>query len=120
MMIAFVSDQYWPSVSGVSVSVLAFKLRIHLFVTDYQGSAEYDARHPEIEVSRFRSYQVFPTDESRLAHRSERSSFFAELEELQPHLIHVHTEFNLGKMALDYGKKRNIPVLLTCHTIGRN
>ena len=48
MNIAYFSDQYWPSISGVSVSVDAFRKnlclmghRVVLFVPDYPGVDEF-------------------------------------------------------------------------------
>ncbi|MDR3628857.1 MAG: glycosyltransferase [Desulfocapsaceae bacterium] len=123
MNIAYFSDQYWPSISGVSVSIDAFKKqltlmghRTALFVPEYPGSELHDQKEQLKDVFRFRSYKVLINDENRLVYRSEKKKIFSLLDEFQPQIIHVHTEFSLGKIATHYAKKRKIKLVMTAHT----
>jgi 1,2-diacylglycerol 3-alpha-glucosyltransferase len=126
MIIAYFSDQYWPSISGVSVSVDAFKKhlclmghRVALFVPDYPDAAGRDDERTD-DVYRFQSHAIAFNDENRLVCRSEKKKIFAILDTLRPDIIHVHTEFALGKIATDYAKKRGIRLVMTAHTNWEN
>ena len=127
MNIAYFSDQYWPSISGVSVSVDAFKKhlcllghRVIIFVPDYPGAVEYDQNEDVQDVHRFQSHKILFNDENRLVCRSEKRKIFALLDHLQPEIIHVHTEFALGKIAASYARKRRIKLVMTAHTNWEN
>ncbi|MDR3629169.1 MAG: glycosyltransferase [Desulfocapsaceae bacterium] len=123
MTIVYFSDQYWPSISGVSVSVDAFKKqlclmgrRVILCVPDYPGADVYDQNQQVKDVYRFQSHKIAFNDENRLVCRSERKKIFALLDSLQPKIIHVHTEFALGMIGTSYAKKRKIKLVMTAHT----
>jgi 1,2-diacylglycerol 3-alpha-glucosyltransferase len=123
MTIAYFSDQYWPSISGVSVSVDAFKkqisrmgYRVVLFVPDYPGAGEYDQKEQVEDVFRFKSHKILFNDENRLVCWSEKKKIFALLDVLHPEIIHIHTEFSLGKIAISYARKRKIKLVITAHT----
>ena len=107
MNIAYFSDQYWPSISGVSVDAFKKHLcllgrRVIVFVPDYPGAVEYDQIEDAQDVHRFQSHTIAFNDENRLVCRSEKRKIFALLDHLQPEIIHVHTEFALGKIATSY------------------
>jgi 1,2-diacylglycerol 3-alpha-glucosyltransferase len=123
MTIVYFSDQYWPSISGVSVSVDAFKkqlclmgYRVVLIVPDYPGANTFDCKLQAKDVYRFKSRKIAFNDENRLVCRSEKKKIFALLDSLQPKIIHVHTEFTLGRIGTGYAKKRKIKLVMTAHT----
>jgi glycosyltransferase involved in cell wall biosynthesis len=123
MTIVYFSDQYWPSISGVSVSVDAFKkelclmgYRVVLFVPDYPDADAFDHNQQAKDVYRFKSHKIAFNDENRLVCRSEKKKIFALLDSLQPKIIHVHTEFVLGRIGTSYAKKRRIKLVMTAHT----
>ncbi len=108
MNIVYFSDQYWPSISGVSVSVDAFKkhfclmgYRVIVCVPDYPGADAFDRDQHVKDVYRFKSHKLGFNDENRLVCRPEKKKIFALLDTLQPKIIHVHTEFALGKIGTD-------------------
>ena len=119
MKIVYVSDQYWPSVSGVPVSMDSFKdnfakrgHHISLIVPDYPEAAEWDKKHNSKNIFRFRSRSIFFNKENRLVYKSEKKRIYL----LRPDIIHIHTEFTLAKIVVKYAKKNNIPLVLTAHT----
>ncbi len=123
MIIAYFTDQYWPSISGVSVSVDAFSReltkmghRVYLFVPDYPGAAVQDEIKDRKNIFRFRSYKVPFNDENRLVYKSEKKKIYKALDEINPDIIHIHTEFALSKIACKYVKRNHIPLVMTCHT----
>jgi glycosyltransferase involved in cell wall biosynthesis len=123
MNIVYATDQYWPSISGVSVSIDSFKRELEalghsvfLFVPDYPGAYELDKKRGKRNIFRFKSYTLFFNDENRLVYRREKKNAFQVLDSLKPDVIHVHTEFTMGKIASSYARKHNIPLVITAHT----
>ncbi|HEY1405572.1 MAG TPA: glycosyltransferase [Spirochaetota bacterium] len=123
MKIIFATDQYWPSISGVSVSVDAFRRElikkghtVHIFAPSYPDSDEYDKRINNPFIHRFRSFQFIFSKENYLVKGSEKKKLHALIDEIKPDLIHIHTEFALGKMCMGYARKKKIPLVASSHT----
>jgi 1,2-diacylglycerol 3-alpha-glucosyltransferase len=123
MNIVYVSDQYWPSVSGVPVSMDSFKdnfaqkgHKVSLIVPDYPGASRWDEDHGVKDIFRFRSRALLLNKENRLVRKSEKKKIFERLDLIKPDIIHVHTEFALAKVVLKYAKIHHIPIVLTAHT----
>ena len=98
MNIVYVSDQYWPSVSGVSVSIDTFKDKftkmghqVTLLVPEYPEAASYDKRHHSQNIYRFKSYSLIFNKENRLVYQSEEAKIFERLDQIKPDIIHVHS-----------------------------
>lgn len=122
MNIALISDQYWPSMSGVSVSIDTFSKeltamghRIFLFVPEYPGSAYYDSRYDGTEIFRFRSARIPFNEENRLVYRRERKKINRILNSVKPDVIHIQTEFSLCRIATKYARKMKIPLVMSAH-----
>ena len=123
MKIVFATDQYWPSISGVSVSVDAFRReliqlghQVILLAPKYPESAEQSEQDSTQLIHRFESFGLMFNDENRLVRFSERRNVWALLDQLKPDIIHVHTEFTLGRMVSKYARKRKTPLVMTAHT----
>jgi glycosyltransferase involved in cell wall biosynthesis len=123
MKIVYASDQYWPSVSGVPVSMDSFKNsfiekghEIFLLVPDYPNAVEWDQENHRKNIYRFKSTKLFFNKENRIVNRSEKKRIFKTLDHINPDIIHVHTEFSLAKMVIAYAKIHDIPVVMTAHT----
>jgi glycosyltransferase involved in cell wall biosynthesis len=122
MKIAIVTDQYWPCVSGVSVSIDSFRSEmetmgheVHILAPAY-GDEGSDADGGVDGLHRFPSRKVLFNDENRLVRRSERKSVHRLLERLSPDIVHVQTEFTLASMAVSWARKRNVPLVVSAHT----
>ena len=83
MNIAYVCDQYWPVISGVSVSNDMFKkhleklgCRVYFFVPNYPGAEELDRSMGNRDVFRFRSYPLFFNRENRLVFKMEKRKLY--------------------------------------------
>lgn len=123
MNIVYISDQYWPSISGVPVSIDAFKRElikmghtVFLLVPDYPNAIELDRKLNVENVFRFKSHKIFFNDENRLVYKSEKKRIFKVLNRIKPDIIHVHTEFIMGKIATLYAQKFRVPLVMTAHT----
>ena len=123
MNIAYITDQYWPTISGVCVSIDAFRKAlvaqghsVQIYAPDYPNAHKLDVSAGRSLIHRFRSFRPLARDENRMVRRSEQASFFANLDAQAPDVIHIHTEFSLGRMAILYAKARQIPLVTTAHT----
>jgi 1,2-diacylglycerol 3-alpha-glucosyltransferase len=121
MKIVYATDQYWPCVSGVSVSIDSFCREIgamgheiHILAPSYGAD---DPLPPQPgHVHRFRSKKVFFNDENRLVSRSERRSIHGLLDEISPDIVHVQTEFAMRSMAVSWASSNRVPVVMSAHT----
>lgn len=123
MNIAYVCDQYWPVISGVSVSNDMFKkhleklgCRVYFFVPNYPGAEELDRSMGNRDVFRLRSYPLFFNRENRLVFKMEKRKLYRALDSIKPDIIHAHSEFAIAVMANKYARKKNIPFIYTAHT----
>ncbi len=123
MKIVYFSDQYWPVISGVSVSIDSFKNElagkgndVYLFTTDYPGAREFDEKVRNRNILRFKSHRLFFNEENRLVNRSEKREVFSALDKIRPDVIHVHTEFNMFRIAVKYARRNKVPLVVTAHT----
>jgi len=123
MNIVYASDQYWPRISGMAVSVDAFKNqlekmghKVYIFAPAYPGSKEIDAVMMNQRVFRFRSYGIFFSPEDRLVYPFERQKIYNILNYIKPDIIHTHTEFSVCKIVADYAIENKKPLIMTAHT----
>ena len=123
LKIVFVTDQYWPRISGQSVSIDSFATelermghKIAILAPEYPGSMEFDALTNHRRVFRFKSHGIFFSPEDKLVIPSARKKVYSVLDRLQPDIIHVQSEFRLCRMATKYAIMRDIPLVMTAHT----
>ncbi len=123
MNIVYASDQYWPRISGMAVSLDAFKdelekmgHKVYVFAPEYPGSKEIDAVMMNRRVFRFKSYKIFFSPEDRLVYPFERKKIYNILDYIKPDLIHTHTEFSVCKIIADYAMENKKPLIMTAHT----
>lgn len=116
--IAFFSNNYFPFISGVTISIerLAHGLRdrhhkVHIFAPDYPGF-----KQTETDCTRAKTLLAFGNKgEFRLTNplqRNIRRSF----SQFQPDLVHVHHPFWLGSVGLWLAKRHKKPIIYTYHT----
>ncbi len=118
--IAFFSNNYFPFVSGVTLSIERLRSglehmghEVALFVPSYGKNA---AETEDTGVHRIRSVWSFGKNrEFRLANLFSPAAIRA-LRAFRPRIIHVHHPFWLGSLGLFLGRRMNIPVVYTYHT----
>ena len=123
MKIVFATDNYWPRTSGIAASVDAFKSELEkrghavfILAPHYPGSEEYDKKAGSKNVFRFHSHSIVFSREDQLVSPLVKRRVVATLKKIDPDIVHVQTELQLGRWALNYAKKRKIPAIFTCHT----
>ncbi|MGM0417371.1 MAG: glycosyltransferase [Thermodesulfobacteriota bacterium] len=115
---AMFSNNYYPFVSGISVSVnrLEYQLKktgnkVISFVPEYKKNET-----SEDGVIRLSCLYSFGSDEQfKLANIFSRK-VFKEIKKFKPDIIHVHHPFWLGSLGLWIGRRSGIPVVYTYHT----
>lgn len=116
MRIAMFSDTYSPQINGVVTSINTFmrELRakgheVYIFGPQLKGVAEQDFEF------RFQSAPYLFQSEHRLVYPYSRK--LKQFKDLEIDVIHSHTPFAMGWLALRLAKKHKIPLVHTYHTL---
>jgi glycosyltransferase involved in cell wall biosynthesis len=123
MKIVFSTDNYWPRISGMAVAIDAFKdgladlgHQVYILAPDYPNAGEFDKKVVNAYIRRIPSIRLFFLEEDRFVSPFQKRAIFTALRSIRPDIIHVHTEFSMGKYSSQYAKKYNIPLIFTAHT----
>lgn len=118
MKIGFFTDTYFPQVSGVATSIRTLKEelekkghQVYIFTTTDPNASSFEEdiiRMPSVPFVSFKDRRIVV-----------RGMWYAYLiaKELKLELIHTHTEFGAGMLGKLVGKKLQIPVIHTYHTM---
>lgn len=118
MKIAIFTDTFTPELNGVA-NTLGYLRRYfdqmdveYLFITpDYQCPAQEDCPN----VYRIKGFQVPISPESRIVlpvywrHRE-------RIRQFNPDVIHVTTQFGIGRLGVDYAQEFGVPLVMSYHT----
>jgi glycosyltransferase involved in cell wall biosynthesis len=118
LRIVYATDNYHPRVSGMAISIDRFKKflekrghEVHVFAPRYiRNHSDPDRVH------RFDSLRLLFSKEDRLVAPWAKRVVFRTLEGIDPHIIHVQTEFGMGSLTKAYALKEGIPLVMTAHT----
>ena len=118
LRVAMVSNNYFPFVSGVSVSVERLRQglgdlnhRVQLLVPRYRESWQDDDT-----ILRVPTLMAFGEKREFRLTNPFSARFRRCLREFKPDVIHVHHPFWLGSMGLWMGRRLKVPVIYTYHT----
>ncbi len=118
LRVAMVSNNYFPFVSGVSVSVERLRQglgdlshRVQLLVPRYRESWQDDDT-----ILRVPTLMAFGEKREFRLTNPFSARFRRCLREFKPDVIHVHHPFWLGSMGLWMGRRLKAPVIYTYHT----
>lgn len=117
MHISMWSDSYYPYISGVTRSIATAKEtlqklghEVSVFCPSYPGTP------PEENIYRFPSIRAL-TNPGYYVGLPVYPNLSLKLKKLSPNVIHIHSPFNLGKLGLKMGRKMDLPVVFTYHTM---
>ena len=122
MNIALFSDSYLPTKSGIVTVVIQLKRSLEelghkvVVVTVSSKHALEEDFEEEDDILRVKSIHSFVGDDQYIGIPI-RHKVVEFLEKHEVRLIHAHTEFFIGQMAVLAGKKIGIPVIATTHTM---
>lgn len=116
MRIGMFTDTYTPQINGVVTSINSFAQElknqgheVFIFAPKLDGSEEKD------NVFYFKSVKYPPMPEHQLAYSF--SGHFKVFRDLQLDIIHSHTPFSLGWLAVLLAKQYGLPLVHTYHTL---
>lgn len=120
LTIGIFNDSFYPMTDGVVLVVdnyakrLAKYANVIVFVPAYKNMP-YDDTKFAYKVVRCASIKVPSLDYSLPLPKLDRK-FQKELFKYDLDIVHIHSPFTLGKIALKYAKKKNIPCVATMHS----
>ncbi len=118
MRIGLFSDAYYPIISGVSISVATLSRELKklghevIIVTNGHDLATYSE-----DIVRFKGTRIPMKGLREFRIGKVTSTKIAAIGDLNLDVIHCHTEFSMGRLGRKAGKKFNIPVVHTYHTM---
>lgn len=123
MRILYFTDTYWPRVNGVTVSVQTFAdaLRrrghqVRIVCPQYPKDQVSVGCPDEDNVIRLPSVSSFFSKEDRISNPLLLREILPQLDDFDPDVVHMHTEFSIGAMGRHYCRSRGYPIVSTCHT----
>ena len=131
MKIVMFTDAYWPRINGVTVSVDSYSRAlikaghqvlvicsfypkgINVPASLFGGEEEKEGP----KVVRVPSLPIFITKEDRLAKFNKWYWVFKQVEEFNPDIVHINSEFVIAEFGFLYARAHNIPAIYTFHTM---
>lgn len=122
MRIGIFTETYLPTINGVVTSIETFRNEMEKRGHEYFifAPAPIDKNYKEIHqnVYRFKSFNLLgPTNYPVAIPMFRYSNFHQQFKDLKLDIIHTQHLFNMGRLGLHLGKKFNIPVVHTYHTL---
>lgn len=122
LRVAMFTNNYFPFVSGVSVSVARLKRgleqqghRILAVVPRYSSDRDADSEQDSSLVRLPKLYAFGKQGDFPLANLF-LPRVYRRIKAFKPHLVHVHHPFWVGSLGLWLGKRLGVPVVYTYHT----
>lgn len=120
MRIGIFTDSYVPQVNGVSVSCMNLYKGltmlgndVYVITTDHREKTDAKDTHIirlegfDVPLKNFDGFQLVPA----------ANKYYKLIEQMNFDIIHVHTEFSIGRFGIRCAKKYKIPYVYTMHTM---
>ena len=120
MRIGIFTDSYVPQVNGVSVSCMNLYRGltmlgndVYVITTDHREKTDAADTHIirlegfDVPLKNFDGFQLVPA----------ANKYYKLVKEMNFDIIHVHTEFSVGRFGIRCAKKYKIPYVYTMHTM---
>ncbi len=112
-------DAFYPAIDGVVMVVdnyariLCKMANVIVFAPNYKAALD-DSIYP-YKIVRVKSFKI-PTVEYTYGLPKFDKNLVKEIEKYQLDIIHVHSPFSIGSFAINYARKKHIPVICTMHS----
>lgn len=121
MNIALFSDSYIPTKSGIVTVVVQLRnileqMGHHVVIVTVSNHRHHNYGVEDPNIFKVTSIQS-PVGEGQFMGLPHRKSICEFLQKHNIQIIHAHTEFFVGQIAVACGKKLHIPVIATTHTM---
>lgn len=133
MRIAMFSDCYYPRVNGVVVSVHSFVQElinrghiVKVVTVEYPDDYEFNGKgdleaglidSPNFSLNRLSSKEIIFSKEDRLVRLKQWHILKGILDEFQPDILHINSEWLVGYFGAIYAHHRKVPCVFTFHTL---
>ena len=133
MRIAMFSDCYYPRVNGVVVSVHSFVHElvsrghvVKVITVEYPDDYEFNKKNgasmgvidsPNFSLNRLSSKEIIFSKEDRLVRLKQWHILKGILDEFQPDILHINSEWLVGYFGAIYAHHRKVPCIFTFHTL---
>lgn len=127
------SDSYYPRVNGVVVSVYSFVQElinrghiVKVITVEYPDDYEFNQNnncstgiidHPNFSLNRLCSKEIIFSKEDRLVRLKQWHILKGILDEFQPDILHINSEWLVGYFGAIYAHHRRVPCIFTFHTL---
>ena len=90
---------------------------VYVLAPLYQGmDPDLDEKAGRTNVIRFSGHAFWVSKEDTLVWPTKRRAIFRKLDEINPDVVHVQTEFTLGWIATSWASLNDVPLIATFHT----
>ena len=122
MRIGFFTDTYTPQVNGVVSSINIFKKALEkrgheVFIFAPAVSGYKEREEEKSKIFRFKSFKFVFHPEYRVAILPPFPRAFKRILDLKLDIVHAHTPFSMGVLALIVAKIQNLPLVYTDHSL---
>ena len=131
MKIVMFTDAYWPRVNGVTVSVDSYSRSlikaghsVLIICSSYPAGMKVpssflqdDEGNEGLKIVRVPSMPAFITKEDRIAKFTKWFWVFRRVEDFNPDIVHINTEFVIAEFGFLYARAHNLPAIYTFHTM---
>ncbi|MFH0970674.1 MAG: glycosyltransferase [Candidatus Diapherotrites archaeon] len=124
MRIAIFTDSFWPQINGVTISIWNMCTELGkqgheflIFAPKQKNDHVMLPPHKGKITIRWLPAKPLPTYPDYLIAYSFSQEDKQAMQNFHPDVIHVHTPFYVAKKGIEWGKKHNIPVIGTFHTL---
>ena len=130
MRVVMFTDAYWPRVNGVTVSVDSYSRalvkaghRVMIICASYPDTVIPNSPAPDAETAegpvivRVPSFPAIISNEDRVAKINKWFWVFRQVEQFNPQVIHINTEFIIAEFGFLYARIHNLPAVYTFHTL---
>lgn len=133
MRIVMFSDCYYPRVNGVVVSVYSFVQElvnrghvVKVITVEYPDDYEFNKKkgssmglidNPNFSLNRLSSKEIIFSKEDRLVRLKQWHILKGILDEFQPDILHINSEWLVGYFGAMYAHHRKVPCIFTFHTL---
>ena len=127
------SDCYYPRVNGVVVSVHSFVQElvnrghiVKVITVEYPDDYQFNRKgysdaglidSPNFSLNRLSSKEIIFSKEDRLVRLKQWHILKGILDEFQPDILHINSEWLVGYFGAIYAHHRKVPCIFTFHTL---
>ena len=118
MKVGIFTDAYYPIISGVATSISTLQkeliklgYEVYIITFDFEGYEEEDhvIRIPgkTLPMKGLKNHKIGKANKKMMKH----------INHLHLDIVHLHTEFTIGRLGRKYAKKYKLPIVHTYHTM---